>query len=139
MHPNRSIERERVVLAVSEVHDIALDVSGAATLQEIRNRVSEMTNGLLGAARVTLSGELSPNIDIHLSDFSTIESSLDSLLVRMGSLHVAYEIESIVEEQTVRGEFVRSVNDTDLPDDQKRRILVTGLRALDGRNDLEVF
>jgi hypothetical protein len=39
-------------------------------------------------------------------------------------------------EQTVRGQFVRDVRaDPTLTDDQRRRVLVTGLRALDGRTD----
>ena len=57
----------------------------------------------------------------------------------MGNLHVAYDVESIAEEETVKGEFVRSVLSQDLSGDEQRRILVTGLRALDGRDDLEVF
>jgi len=53
-------------------------------------------------------------------------------------LYVAYNFEAIKDEATVRGEFVRQVTSSDLPEDEKQRVLVTGLRALDGREDLEV-
>jgi len=39
----------------------------------------------------------------------------------------------------VRGLFVRMVQETsDMNDEERRRVLLTGLRALDGREDLEV-
>jgi len=37
----------------------------------------------------------------------------------------------------VRGQFVRDVRNSDLADDETQRVLVVGLRALDGRIDLE--
>ena len=134
-----SISRKRVTVAMSESHDLRVDVSEAESQQDIRRRVSEKVNGLRGYARITLNGDLAPNIDIRLADITTLESSLDSLVVNIGNIHVAHDVDSIAEEQTVRGEFVRSVLDQGLPDDEKRRILVTGLRALDGRSDLEVL
>ena len=42
-----------------------------------------------------------------------------------------------VRETTVRGQFARSVSGIEDPD-LRRRVLLTGLRALEGRRDLEV-
>ena len=136
---NGSVLRERVVVAVSQTHDLRFDVSGAESQQDIRNRVLERVAGLQGSARITLYGELAPTIDIRTSDLSALQTSLDSLVVAKGNLHVAYDLDSIAEEQTVRGEFVRSVSHQGLSDDERIRVLLTGLRALDGREDLEVF
>ena len=134
-----SVSRQRMNVAVSEAHDLRVDVTGAESHQDIRSRVGEKVNGLRGYARITLNGDLAPKIDIRLADIATLESSLDSLVAKIGDIHVAHDVDSIAEEQTVRGEFVRSVLNQDLPEDEKRRILVTGLRALDGRSDLEVL
>ena len=139
VQPDGTVVRERILVSVSQVHDLNVDVSGALSQQDIRGRVFETVKGLQGSARITLDGELAPNIDVRPSDFSSTQSSLDSLVVTMGNLHVAYDVESIAEEETVKGEFVRSVLSQDLSGDEQRRILVTGLRALDGRDDLEVF
>jgi DNA repair exonuclease SbcCD nuclease subunit len=139
VQPDGSVRRERVPVAVTEVHDLHVDVSGSASQQDIRNRVHEKVNGLHGFARVTLNGELASDIDIRPSDIATLQSSLDSLVIDLGDLHVAYDFDLIAQEQTVRGEFVREVLKQNLADDEKRRILVTGLRALDGRDDLEVI
>ena len=133
------VSRERVSVAVSEVHDIEVDISGSESLQSVRERVQNALYGLQGYARVTLNGEVDPNIDVHTDRLSTVQSSLDALVVILGNLRFSYDFDSIAEEQTIRGEFVRSLLNERLAEDEKRRILITGLRALDGRNDLEVF
>ena len=56
-----------------------------------------------------------------------------------GDLRPTYDMESIRQEPTVRGQFVRDVLDSDLAEDEKHRVVVTGLRALDGRTDLEAL
>ncbi|MDO8751541.1 MAG: metallophosphoesterase [Dehalococcoidia bacterium] len=133
-----SIQRERVRVAVTEVHDITVDVTGCGSQQDVRSRVHEAIGPLRGVARVTLSGELVPEIDLRSRDMLSLATSLESLTVEIGDLYVAYDLETIKDEATVRGEFVRQVTAADLPEDEKRRVLVTGLRALDGREDLEV-
>ena len=57
-----------------------------------------------------------------------------------GFKHVPFnDLEALAEDPTVRGQFVRTVTgDPTLDDDVRRRVIVTGLRALDGRSDLGV-
>jgi len=133
-----SVHRERVRVAVTEVHDITVDVTGTESQQDIRARVQEAVEILQGVARVTLHGELAPEVELRPRDLSSLATILESLTVEVGDLYVAYNLEAIKDEATVRGEFVRQVTSSDLPEDEKQRVLVTGLRALDGRKDLEV-
>jgi exonuclease SbcD len=58
--------------------------------------------------------------------------------LRFGDLRAAYDLDAIAGEATVRGQFVRDVLDSQLEPSLRQRVLVTGLRALDGRDDLEV-
>jgi hypothetical protein len=52
----------------------------------------------------------------------------------------AYDLDFLGRQPTVAGEFIREVGRaTDLAPDTRRRIIITGLRALDGRSDLEVL
>ena len=115
-----------------------MDVTGAGSEQDIKARIQEAVSTLQGVARVTLHGELAPEVDLRPRDLTALTATLESLTVVVGDLYVAYDFEAIINESTVRGEFVRQVTSSDLPDDEKRRVLVTGLRALDGREDLEV-
>jgi hypothetical protein len=62
-----------------------------------------------------------------------------TVLPLAGGLTVAYDIERIAAEKTVRGEFVRQIMQSQMTEDQQRRVIITGLRAFAGRDDLEVI
>ena len=99
----------------------------------------ERTQGLDGVLRLTIEGELAPTLDLEEKALHDTLGEFDAVQVRIGSLQFGYDIDSIRQEQTVRGEFVNNVLDEGLEPDEERRILITGLRALDGRSDLEVL
>ena len=68
-----------------------------------------------------------------------VPHEVDDLVIRTSGLRMGYDLDSIAEENTVRGQFVRDVRSADdMDEDERRRVLATGLRALDGRHDLEV-
>jgi len=132
-----TIERRNV--AVSTIFDLTLDVTDCVTFQEVRDRMAALTAGLQGYARVTVTGEVSPGLDLHLDELAAVAGGLRQAVVQAGTLRAGYDLEVLRTDPTVRGEFVRMVvADPALADDERRRILVTGLRALDGRTDLEV-
>lgn len=138
IRPDGSVALERRRVAVSQVHDIQVDISGCTNQQDVRERVLAAITDLAGMARVTLSGDLLPDVDLRVEDLGRIEPPLDALVVRLGQIKATYDFDAIVQQQTVRGQFVRDVLQAGLNDDQRRRVLITGLRALDGRDDLEV-
>ena len=134
-----NLTRERHVVAVSQVHDVVVDVTGCDSLQDIRDRASEALHGLGGEARLTLSGEIAPEIDFDLASLGAVPHALDDLVVRAEDVRTGYDLDRIAAEPTVRGQFVRDVRDApDMEPSLRRRVLLTGLRALDGRDDLEV-
>ena len=140
VRPDGSVERQRHRVAVSQVHDLELDVTGCASQQDVRQRLAEAVRGLEGTARVTLRGELAAEVDLRLDDLRAVPSELVGLAIQVGQLHAAYDFAALAEEPTVRGQFVRDVlAATELSEDERRRVLVTGLRALDGRDDLEAL
>ena len=120
-------------------HDLETDVSGCITLEDIRDRVEDIVADLQGVARVTMRGELSADLDFSPKDLSEVRHSLEGLLLRVGELQPAFNFEAIAKEPTVRGQFVRDLLIAEMEPRKRNRVLVTGLRALDGRRDLEVF
>ena len=115
-----------------------MDVTGVQSGQSIRDRVLESLNGHSGFARVTLNGEVPREVDMGMADFKDLDTPLDAFVVRAGDLKVAYDLERISKEPTVRGQFVLNVQGSGLENELERRVLITGLRALDSRKDLEV-
>jgi hypothetical protein len=63
---------------------------------------------------------------------------LDGLMVRTGRLAVGYDLDSIGAESTIRGQFVRDAGEEVGDPELRRRVILTGLRALEGRTDLDV-
>jgi DNA repair protein SbcD/Mre11 len=135
---NGAVHRVRHDVATTQCHDLELDVSGCASQQDVRERLAAATSGLRGFARVTLTGELEVDVDLRLRDLEQTVPGLDAITVRAGRLHSGYDFDAIAAEPTVRGQFVQDVRAAAMAQDQRHRVLVTGLRALSGRDDLEV-
>lgn len=138
--PDGSIRRERIRVAVSEVHDVEADVTGSENRQDVLDRIAQVVRPLSGSARVTIAGEVGPAVDLTMEDLrrEEIAPGLDGLVVRI-NLRTRYDLDALATEPTVRGQFVRDVRATaDLSPEDRHRVLVTGLRALEGRDDLEV-
>ena len=132
------IARERRIVAQTPVHDIELDISGHTTQQQVRDAVAELVDGLAGFARLTVVGEIAPDVSFTEGDLRDAMGAFDAVQIRQGALRAGYDIEALRVEPTVRGQFVADVLDAGLDPAEERRVLVTGVRALEGRGDLEV-
>lgn len=136
-----AVTRTRHSVARTVLHDIRIDLTGCTSRQDVRERVAQAASGLAGTVRATLEGEVAPETDVRVTDLADVAPHLDALVTRLGQVTFGYDIDAIAAQTgTVRGRFVRDVLDvSDLEDDARRRVLTTGLRALDGRRDLEVM
>jgi DNA repair exonuclease SbcCD nuclease subunit len=133
-----SVQRDRRRIATGAMTDVVVDVTGCTSKQDVRQRVREGLAGAGGIVRVTLSGEIDPDVELGADDVRDVAPHLDALVPRIGTLQPAYDLDFLAGEPTVRGQFVKDVRASDLDADEKRRVLTVGLRALAGRFDLEV-
>lgn len=132
-----TVERERHSVAVSEVHDLVVPLDGCHHVDDVLQRVATAIAGLTGSVRLTLSGEVPAQLAIDPRALLPVGEHLDGFVVRTNQLRPAYDLEAIAAELTVRGQFARDAQQI-ADDDRRRRVLITGLRALEGRSDLEV-
>jgi DNA repair exonuclease SbcCD nuclease subunit len=137
VRPDGSVDRERRRVGVTEAHDLSLSVLGCASQQDVRDRLTELLAERTGVARVTVEGELDPRVDLSLHDLLEVPHHLDGLHVRLGQIRPAYDLGAIAREPTVRGQFARDVLDAELDEGERQRVLLMGLRALEGRGDLD--
>jgi DNA repair exonuclease SbcCD nuclease subunit len=136
--PDGSVTRDRRPVAVSHVHDVVVGLDDAAHAEDVRQLVAAALDGLDGCVRVTLAGELAPVVQLDLRELARLGAHLDELVVRPGRLAVGYDLDSIGAESTIRGQFVRDAGEEVGDLDRRRRVILTGLRALEGRTDLDV-
>ncbi len=133
-----SVAREWHRVAVSSVHDVVVGLDGVAHSDAVQDRVDAALHGLVGTVRVTLRGEVAPEVAVDAARLRR-PPGIDAWVVRVGDVSYGYDLGALAEEQTVRGQFVRDVlADASLDPQLCRKILTTGLRALDGRADLAV-
>ena len=133
------ITRERHIVAQTAVHDIEIDISDYTTQQQIRDNLADRIDGLSGFARLTVRGSVAPEVSFTESDLRDAMGAFDAVQIRQGPLRAGYDFEALRVEPTVRGQFVADVLDAGLDPAEERRVLTTGLRALEGRRDLEVL
>lgn len=131
------IQCERRSVALTKTHDMTLDISGCTTRGEVTERLDERASGASGFVRLTVSGDLHPDMDLEESHLRQCLGDFDAVQVRW-EVRPAYDLDTLREEDTVRGQFIRDVLEAGLAEDEERRVLMTGLRALDGREDLGV-
>ena len=136
---DHSVNREWRSMTAYEVHDVTVDVTGCSNREHIRSRLASTIQGLAGCARVTLIGELDPDVDVNLAELAAERGMLDAIVIQANDVRVAYDFDRLSLEQTVQGQFIRDVREVNLDPKLNRRVLVTGLRALQGRKDLEVI
>ena len=134
-----TVQREWRSVASLHFYDFEVDVTGCAAAQDIRERIKETMPDPLGIARVTLTGELPAELGMHPGSLSDVAYSMEGLLIRIGNLHPSLDLVTIAKEPTTRGQFVRDVLRSDIPADKRNWVLMTGLRALGGRRDLEAL
>ncbi len=135
---DRVIARSRHRVGGLDAHDLTLLVDGVTDSGQLEQRVDQTVSGLAGVARITLTGELDPGLVIEPTVLATRRGALLDLQIRMGRVASGYDLDAVADEPTVRGQFVRDVLASSLAPDEQQRVLLTGLRALDGRLDLEV-
>ena len=86
-----------------------------------------------------MNREVPAESDFNVRDIAEVQHPQKGLLIRMGRIRPRFDLEAIAKEPTVRGQFVRNVLAAVMDDEKRQRVLLTGLRALEGKRDLEVF
>ncbi|MFN0071145.1 MAG: exonuclease SbcCD subunit D [Chloroflexota bacterium] len=133
-----SVHQEWRSVAAGALHTVEVDVTGCASQRDVRELIACSVRGLDGCIQVTLRGDLVPTIALQAGQLMPDTASDTAVIVRTGAVRHAYDLETIRAESTVRGQFARDVlSSPDLDDETRQRVLITGLRALDGRDDLD--
>ena len=144
LSPDGIVTTRRHVLAQVGMYDLAIDVSGCRMVDDVRDVLAAELSGLpkdgpVRVARVSVTGDVAGELDITQADLITVPHDLDALVIGELRLRPVDDLEQIAGEATVGGEFVRMVRGAaSLDDGDRDLVLIAGLRALSGRDDLQV-
>lgn len=136
------VTRRRLDPRPPALHTLSVDLTEVENPGQARDRVRDALSGMAGAARIRLIGE-PDDLHLHEDDFAAgsfeLPDGIEQVLVDISGLTPPYDLEQIGQEPTVRGMFVQRVREDDLDPETERLVLLAGLRALDGRDDLAVI
>ena len=135
-----SIARQRHVLSSTNVEVVLVDLTGCATQHDVQQAIDAQLDGHSGYLEVRLTGDVEPSVDITTSDLAPERDGVLALRYDTSRVKINYDLAALSVETSIRGQFLRDVmDDPDLEDAERRRIIITGLRAFEGRSDLEVL
>jgi hypothetical protein len=126
-------------VAQSTLDVIDVDVSGSASSQDVSDRIVSALGGRKGSVKLCLNGEIQPTVSLDMATLRYVTRDLEFAQFDTQGMRTAYDFSAIGDEKTVRGQFVRDVMGASMDEDERQRVLVTGLRALAGHHDLEVI
>jgi exonuclease SbcD len=125
-------------VAVTQVHDVPVDLTGVTHAGQVQDRVDAALAEIKGIVRVVLRGEVDQDVEVDVRRLER-PGHLDDWVVQAAAVRYGFDLDALAAEQTVRGAFVRAVRaDPELDEPRRHRVLLTGLRAFAGRDDLEV-
>lgn len=131
-----SFERDFIPVPSPEMHDVDVDVTGAKSKADVLLQTKGVVAGRSGVIRLSLMGRLSAGIVLTRGDLASLTSSPDNLLIRW-NVKVDVDIDDYTEEPTIRGQFLRDLISGDVSNERRDRVLLIGLRALAGHDELE--
>ena len=123
-----------VPMAKREFHEVVIEVTETCTEQELMNRIQDQLADISSQdlVKVVLTGQLSPECNLDLLWMKRkLESDYYFLKIK-NQTKVAVKAEDYQYDRSLKGEFVRLVQETELSEEDRGEILKLGLQALKG-------
>lgn len=133
------VDFQFIPFAARQHFDLLLDVSGAADYHSIEQQVDKILSDIESKhlVRLKLGGRISPDLNPH-PDWLLQKYQDDFYFLQIEDCtHPAICYEDYRYDSSLKGEFIRLVlSDSDLPEEDKEKIIMEGLHALSGEEIL---
>ena len=132
--PDRRVESRFVRFSRRTLHEVRLDVSGCSEQAELERRANAAVAGIPAddAVKLTVVGSLDPDF---APEYRWIERDLGErfwFAKRKDETTLLIRPEDYRNDISLKGEFIRRVMASDLPQVDRERVILNGLRALWG-------
>ncbi len=132
------VEAKFIPLAQRCIHEVEVPLAGSVSYSEIMKSISAEISSLpvKDIVQVDLTGEISEETEIETSSYeSALKSDFNFYYIRIkDKTETKIDFEKYENDVSLKGEFIRLVKESsDLSDDEKSKIIMTGIKALAGR------
>ena len=130
------LNAEFIPISKRTIHDIQVELSGSLSYNEIMRKIDESVADIPQSdiVQITLSGEVTEETEIEPDSYvSTIENNFFYVRIK-DKTELKIDYEKYKNDISLKGEFIRLVNqNNDLSDEEKAKVIMTGIKALAGR------
>ncbi|MBO7582237.1 MAG: DNA repair exonuclease [Treponema sp.] len=133
---DNKIQTEFVSVAKRTIHEINVNISGLITYDEIMNAISEKITDCPSSdiIEIVLCGEISEETEVETESYQSALSAGYYLLRVKDKTETKIDYAKYENDVSLKGEFIRLVKEQqDLSDEEKSKIIMTGIKALAGR------
>lgn len=133
---NNKVEAEFVPFSSRVIHEIPVKLYGALDFSEIMKKITDSLAGIPSKdiVQIDLTGELSEETEIEPDSYQSALAS-DYFYIRVkDKTETKIDYTKYEKDISLKGEFIRLVkNQQNLSEEQKTKIILTGIKALAGR------
>lgn len=130
------IKAEFVPHARRIIHDITVPLSGSLSFDDIMALINDALEGICrdDIVQVTLTGEITEDTDIETESYQAALESRFFFIRFKDKTEPFIDYTKYAKDVSLKGEFIRLVKEqTDLTEEEKTEIIMTGIKALAGR------
>jgi DNA repair protein SbcD/Mre11 len=124
-----------VPFAARKLQEIPVTLKGSMSYAEILNKVREASSGVHkeDLVKIVLKGDISEDTAVDLNAYVQQLEPYFYFIKMEDRTQTEIDFEKYKNDVSLKGEFVRLVEIRDIPKEEKSKIIMTGLRALAGR------
>lgn len=130
-----SVSQEFIETSIRKLYAPEINITNLEDYSDILNKISSDIDSISrkSLVKVILKGEVSEAADIMTESFARqLESDFFFIKVE-NQTEIKIDYEKYRNDISLKGEFVRTVESQDLPEEKKARIIIAGLKALSGK------
>lgn len=134
---SNAFETKFVPFAQRTIHELEVSITGLFSYADIMKAISSAISTLPSKdiIQVDLTGEISEETEIECSSYeNALKSDFNFYYIRVkDKTEIKIDFEKYENDLSLKGEFIRLVKDkSDLSDEEKSKIIMTGIKALAG-------
>lgn len=131
------VQEKFVNFAKRQICEVKVPLEGELSYAEIMNKIKEKLSDIPGKdiVKVVLTGEISEETEIECKSYEeslSAEKNFYLLQVR-DNTERKIDYERYENDVSLKGEFIRMVKEQNLSEEEKAKIILTGIKALSGR------
>lgn len=134
----KEITHTFVPFAKRTLYEISIDISSVSNTHDVDNLIRKELQSISkdSLLKINLTGNIAEDINIDTEILSSALNELYYFAKVLNKTKLNINIDNYKNDISIKGEFVRTVLNSNLPLEEKEQIIITGLKALNGESDL---